>query len=71
VHASLLAGVGITAQAAFLVDDDIKASRLERLLSEWDCGSVGMYAVYQDRLYQQARVRLFIDFISEAFSRLA
>ena len=71
IHASLLAGTGITAQAAFLVDDDIKAGRLERLLPEWDCGNVGMYAVYQDRRYQQARVLLFIDFISEAFSRLA
>lgn len=70
IHASLLSGVGITAQAAFLVNDDIKAGRLERLLPEWDCGNVGMYAVYQDRRYQQARVRLFIDFVSEAFDRI-
>ena len=67
IRTSLLAGTGITAQAAFLVDEDIKAGRLERLLPEWDCGSVGMYAVYQDRHYQQARVRLFIDFVSERF----
>lgn len=70
IRASLLAGAGITAQAAFLVDDDIKAGRLERLLPEWDCGSVGMYAVYQDRRYQQAKVRLFIDFVSEEFNLL-
>ncbi|HED18097.1 MAG TPA: LysR family transcriptional regulator, partial [Gammaproteobacteria bacterium] len=70
IRSSLLAGAGITAQAAFLVDDDIKAGRLERLLPEWDCGSVGMYAVYQDRRYQQTRVRLFIDFVSEEFNRL-
>jgi len=70
VHTSLLAGTGITAQAAFLVDEDIKAGRLEHLLPDWDCGSVGMYAVYQDRRYQQARVRLFIDFVSEAFDRI-
>lgn len=70
IHTSLLAGAGITAQVAFLVNDDIKAGRLERLLPEWDSGSVGMFAVYQDRHYQQAKVRLFIDFVCEEFNRL-
>ncbi len=69
VRSSLLAGSGIAAQAAFLVQDDIKAGRLVHLLPEWDCGSVGMYAVYQDRRYQQAKVRLFIDYIDTFFDR--
>lgn len=64
IRSSLLAGAGIAAQTGFLVSDDIKCGRLEHLLPEWDCGSVGMYAVYQDRRYQQAKVRLFIDFIA-------
>jgi len=67
IHSSLLAGAGIAAQAAFLVQDDIKAGRLVHLLEDWDCGSAGMYAVYQDRRYQQAKVRLFIDFINASF----
>lgn len=70
IHSSLLAGAGIAAQAGFLVGDDIKSGRLEHLLPDYDCGSVGMYAVYQDRRYQQAKVRLFIDFISTEFQRL-
>jgi DNA-binding transcriptional LysR family regulator len=70
VHSSLLAGAGVMAQASFLVSDDIKAGRLEHLLPGYDCGSVGMYIVYQDRRYQQAKVRLFIDFIDSAFQRL-
>ncbi len=69
IRSSLLAGAGIAAQAAFLVRDDIKAGRLEHLLPEWDCGSVGMYAVYQDRRYQQAKLRLFIDYINTSFQR--
>jgi len=28
-----------------------------------------MYAVYQDRLYQQTKVRLFIDFIDKELKR--
>lgn len=70
VHSSLLAGAGIAAQASFLVGEDIKAGRLEHLLPDYECGSVGMYAVYQDRRYQQAKVRLFIDFIGREFKRL-
>lgn len=70
IRSSLLAGAGITAQASFLVRDDIKAGRLEHLLPDYDCGSVGMYAVYQDRRYQQAKVRLFIDYIDREFKRL-
>ena len=70
IRSSMLAGAGIAAQASFLVRDDIKAGRLEHLLPDYDCGSVGMYAVYQDRRYQQAKVRLFIDYIDREFKRL-
>ena len=70
IHACLLAGAGISAQAGFLVSEDIRAGRLEHLLPDYDCGSVGMYAVYQDRRYQQAKVRLFIDYIDAEFQRL-
>lgn len=70
VRSSVLAGAGIAAQASFLVSDDIKAGRLQQLLPDYDCGSVGVYAVYQDRRYQQAKVRLFIEHIDREFRRL-
>lgn len=70
IRSSLLAGTGIAAQTSFMVSEDIKAGRLEHLLPDYDCGSVGMYAVYQDRHYQQAKVRLFIDFIDREFKQL-
>ena len=70
IHSSLLAGVGIAAQISFLVEEDISSGQLERLLPEWDCGKAGVYAVYQDRIYQQAKVRLFIEFVSEEFNRI-
>jgi DNA-binding transcriptional LysR family regulator len=70
VHESLLAGAGIGAQVSFLVQDDIKAGRLVQLLPDYDCGCAGMYAVFQDRRYQEAKVRLFIDYISEQLTRL-
>jgi len=70
VRSFLLEGAGVAALGKFLVVDDIKAGRLERLLPDYDCGSAGIYAVYQDRLYQQAKVRLFIDFIDAQLKRL-
>ena len=57
-------GMGIGVISSHLVSSDIKAGRLEHLLPEHDCGSAGIYAVYQNRHYQQAKVRLFIDFVA-------
>jgi len=65
-----LQGAGIGPLAKFLVGKDIKTGRLEQLLPDYDCGSGGIYAVYQDRRYQQAKVRLFIDFIAKRLNQL-
>ena len=63
VRSLILGGCGISALSNFLVGDDIRAGRLEHLLPAYDCGSAGVYAVYQDRRYHQAKIRLFIDFL--------
>lgn len=70
VRSLILGGCGIAALSNFLVGDDIRAGRLEHLLPSYDCGSAGVYAVYQDRRYQQAKVRLFIDFLQEHLAGL-
>ena len=70
VRVFLLSGTGIAALSDFLVADDIKAGRLVQLLPDYNCGSAGIYAVFQDRRYQQAKVRLFIDYINERFASL-
>lgn len=71
VRSFLLSGAGLAALSDFLVADDIKAGRLVQLLPDYDCGSAGIYAVFMDRRYPQAKVRLFIDFLSrELKSRL-
>jgi DNA-binding transcriptional LysR family regulator len=70
VRALLLEGAGITVLSSFLVGDDIKAGRLEHLLPDYNCGGAGMYAVYQDRHHQEAKVRLFIDFVDRRFKTI-
>ena len=71
VRSFILGGSGIAPLSDFLVGDDIKAGRLEQLLPEYDCGNAGIYAVYQDRRYKQAKVQLFIDFINSRMGSLA
>ena len=70
VRALVLNGAGIAPLSRFLVNEDIRNGKLEHLLPEYDCGSAGIYAVYQDRRYKQPKVRLFIDFIKERLPRL-
>jgi len=70
VRSFLLNGTGLAALSSFLVVDDIKNGRLVQLLPDYNCGSAGIYAVFQDRRYQQAKVRLFIDYINDQFADL-
>ena len=65
----MLNGTGIGVISSFLVNSDIKSGRLEHLLPEHDCGSAGIYAVYQNRQYQQAKARLFIDSVAAELKR--
>ncbi len=63
-------GAGIAPLSRFLVDEDIRAGRLEQLLPEYDCGGAGVYAVYQDRHYQQPKVRLFVELMGKRLQSL-
>ena len=70
VRGLVLNGAGIAPLSRFLVNEDIRDGKLEHLLPEYDCGSAGIYAVYQDRRYKQPKVRLFIDYIKERLPHL-
>lgn len=52
---------GITAVSSYLIEEDIKAGRLIPLLSEYETDKVGVFAVYPDRHFLPAKVRLFIN----------
>jgi DNA-binding transcriptional LysR family regulator len=58
-----LQGVGICLAAGFLVQDDLEASRLVRLLPEYRRVEMPMNAVYQHRHHLSAKVRTFIDML--------
>ena len=70
VRSFLFEGAGIVALPNFQVEEDIRAGRLIQLLPDYDCGSAGIYAVYLDRKHQQAKVRLFIEFMDKVLKRI-
>ena len=58
-----LQGAGICLAAGFLVQDDLEAGRLVRLLPEYRPVEMSMNAVYPHRHHLSAKVRTFIDML--------
>ena len=64
-RAAALAHQGIVLQPTFLVGEDLAEGRLTRLLPEYRCAELGIYAVYPTRKHVPPKVRALIDFLSE------
>lgn len=67
LRSAALAGIGFYFAPTFLVGDDVRAGRLERVLPEYDDTSLSIYAVYPHNRHLSAKVRAFIDFLAERF----
>ena len=63
VRVAALQGVGICLAAGFLVQDDLEAGRLVRLLPEYRPVEMSMNAVYPHRHHVSAKIRTFIDML--------
>jgi len=69
VRKLLVNGAGVGICPLFAVADDIKNGSLTRVLDSYQTKELGLYAVYSHRRHLSAKVRLFIDFIVERFSK--
>jgi DNA-binding transcriptional LysR family regulator len=58
-----LEGAAVCLMAGFLIQDDLEAGRLVRLLPEYRTVELSMNAVYPHRHHLSAKVRTFIDLI--------
>jgi len=58
------AGTGIAFQPGFIVDDDLAAARLVRVLRDWQSPDMGVYAVYPSCKHLSAKVRTFVDLLA-------
>lgn len=58
-----LEGAAVCLMAGFLIQDDLEAGRLVRLLPEYRTVELSMNAVYPHRHHLSAKVRIFIDLL--------
>lgn len=67
LRASALAGMGIATLSAYLVEDDIRTGRLQRILPEYHLADREFRIVYSTRKFQSLKVKAFIDLAVEHF----
>lgn len=68
IRLAAVTGAGIAFQPGFIVEEDIAAGRLVRVLPDWQSAELGVYAVYPSRKHLSAKVRTFVDFFSVALA---
>jgi len=64
----LLQGIGIALIPTFIVGSDIRAGRLQPLLSHYQTLEFSIYIIYPQRRHLSPKVRAFIDFMVERIS---
>jgi DNA-binding transcriptional LysR family regulator len=67
IRLAAIAGRGIALQPTFIVGDDIRKGRLQRILEDYEIEPMGLYAVYAHRKYLSGKVRTFVEFLSSYF----
>jgi DNA-binding transcriptional LysR family regulator len=60
-------GYGIILQPSFIVENDIAAGRLVCILEDWRFDDLNLYAIFLSRKFLSAKIRVFIDYMSEVF----
>lgn len=65
---ALLREAGLTLIPTFIVGDDLRAGRLQAVLTEYRTLELSIYAVYPHRRFLSPKVRAFIDFLAEKIS---
>lgn len=68
LHAWCLEGLGLAWRSWWEVAADMQAGRLVSVLEEFAAPPNGIYAVFAQRKHLPLRVRLWIDFIKEAYA---
>ncbi|GAA5233405.1 LysR family transcriptional regulator [Verticiella sediminum] len=62
-------GIGIIRSPLFVVEEDLRTGRLQRILSEAQSVDPDLLAVYPSRRHLPAKVRVFVDFLCEHFGQ--
>jgi len=63
-----LDGHGILLRSLWDTTAELRAGRLVRVLPQWSGSPADIYAIYPQRLHLAAKVRVFLDFLTERFA---
>jgi DNA-binding transcriptional LysR family regulator len=64
-----ISGVGIVSSTEKFIETDLQEKRLIRVLPKWAAAPVTVYAITETRLVS-AKVRVFLDYLSEYFAKV-
>lgn len=64
-----LAGLGVMHALTFLVQPHISSGALEPVMTDWSTNPVPLHAVYPPNRHLSNKVRVFVDWIADLFSR--
>jgi len=67
--ASAAGGLGLVMAPQFMLEADLAAGHLVRVLPDYEGPMLDTWAVYPSRRHLSAKVRLFVDHLVESFSR--
>jgi DNA-binding transcriptional LysR family regulator len=67
LKAAAVNGLGVALLPTFIVGPELRAGRLRQVLPEFCPPEISVYAVFPSRRYLSAKVRTFVDFLSEHF----
>jgi len=67
IYHAALAGVGIARLSTYLVQDDLRAGRLVRLLPHYIQDNANIVAIYAERRNLAPKIRAFLDFLVNYF----
>lgn len=67
MRSAVLAGAGLAILPSYLVDEDLRAGRLQRLLPDHEPEWYAIHGVYLSRQYQPLALRLLLDFLAARF----
>jgi DNA-binding transcriptional LysR family regulator len=65
--AAAVSGLGISLLPTFIVGADLCNGKLQQVLTDYCPPEISIYAVFPSRRYLSAKVRTFIDFLSDYF----
>ena len=66
-----LAGLGVINMTDYLLSEQLSTGKMVRLLPEWRCDPIPVHVVYPHNRHLSAKVRVFVEWVSELFANNA